>query len=321
VITRLESETGVAAAAVSDAVPLGTAQPFNAQLRIEGTEDDPQNRPIIDPRVASPGYFPMLGIRVVQGRVFTQFDHREAAPVAVINEAMLPYWNGRSPIDTRISVDNGQTWKRVVGVVGNVRQFGLDRDAIPQLYTPLAQSNGLTGQVLVRINGDERNAGQAIRAAVRGLDPQMPVENVRTLEEIRREYLTRPQLTATLLLIFAGIALIVTLAGIGGVMALSVSNRLKEFGVRLALGASRGRVLGGVLRQGGRLIAVGLICGLGVSMALQGSLRAYLFETVPTDPLVLGLVVAILAVTGLLACVSPAWRATRVAPTVSLQAE
>ena len=327
VVTRLEAEPGVASVAISNAVPLSTVQPFNAPLQIEGAVDDRDQRPIVDPRVVTPNYFATLGIPVLSGRPFNALDRSDAPPVALVNRAMLRHWEGREVLGSRISLDNGQTWRQVVGVVGDVRQFGLELEALPQVYTPLAQSQGLAGLILVRTSGggesaaDAGGAAAAIRRAVQAVDPQMPVENVRTLEELRGEYLARPQLTATLLLIFAALALAVTLTGITGVMAMSVSHRLREFGVRLALGATRPQILGVVLKEGTRLVAAGLVLGLGASLLVRRFLSAYLFETAATDPLMLGAVAATLLIAGTLACLSPAWRATRVEPIIALQAD
>ena len=231
------------------------------------------------------------------------------------------YWNQRDPVGSRISTDNGRTWATVVGIVGDVKQFGLDRDAVAQMYAPLTQSQGLGGLALIRTNGDPIAATRMLREAVRALDADVPVGNVRTLEEIRDRYLATPRLTATLLLVFAALALVVTMTGITGVIATSVSQRTQEVGVRMALGASRETVLGMVLRQGLLLVLAGLTLGIAGAMALTRVLPTFLFETKPTDPLTLVLVVIAFLATGMLACLGPAWRATTVDPMIALRAE
>jgi ABC-type antimicrobial peptide transport system permease subunit len=209
----------------------------------------------------------------------------------------------------------------VVGVVGDVKAFGLDRDAVAQVYLPLRQAGGLAGRVLVRMSGDPSGAAGLIRAAVHGVDPDLPIENVRTLDEIRVRFLARPRLTATLLTVFAGLALLVTIAGITGVIATSVSQRTQEFGIRMALGASQPSVLRMVLGQGIVLVGIGLAIGIGAALALSRVLQTYLYRTAPTDPLTFAAVAVAFLAAGLLACIGPAWRATTVDPMTALRAE
>jgi len=315
VLERLQAEPGVVAAAVTNAVPLSASTPNPTPFQIEGSAtDDPDKRPAADVRVVTAGYFQTLGISLVQGRVFTELDRRAAPAVAIINASMTRYWEARNPVGSRISFDSGQTWATVVGVVGDVRQFGLERDSIAQAYTPLGQSQGLAGRFLVRTTGDPLSAAKMIREDVHLVDPNMPVENVRTLDDLRERYLATPKLTATLLTVFALLAVLVTMAGITGVIATSVSQRMSEFGVRMALGASRDRVLRLVIGQGLTLVAIGLGIGIGASMALTRVLGTYLYDTTPTDPLTFAAVGVSFVVAGALACLGPAWRATTVDP-------
>jgi predicted permease len=323
VLDRLEATPGVSSAAVTNAVPLAGLQPGQTRFQIDGiVADNPDLAPTTDVRIASPAYFATLGIPLLRGRVFNALDHEQAERVVVINEAVTQYWNGREPIGTRVSADGGQTWYTVVGIVGNVRQFGLDREAVAQHYVPLAQApGGLAGRVLVRANGDPASAVAAIRAAVHGVDPDMPIENVQTLDEIRAAYLAAPRLTALLLSIFAALALVVTITGITGVIATSVSHRTQEFGVRMALGASSKRVVAMVLRQGLTLVAVGLALGIGSALVLGRVLQSYLYATTPTDPIALVAVATAFTAAGALACLGPAWRATTVDPARALRTD
>jgi len=239
--------------------------------------------------------------------------------VAIINRAMMRYFD-RHPVGSRISVDNGQSWLTIVGVVGDVRQYALDQDAIAQVYTPLRQATaGLAGRLLVRTEADPRQAAEMIRRTIHRLDPDMPVENVNTVDELRSTSLARPRLTATLLAIFAALALFVTLAGITGVIATSVSERTQEFGIRLALGAEPGAVLRMVLGQGMALVLAGLAVGLGGSLLLTRILGGLLFEIEPTDPTTLVAVSALLLLVAAAACFIPARRATLVQPIIALR--
>jgi putative ABC transport system permease protein len=206
--------------------------------------------------------------------------------------------------------------------VGDVRQFGLDKDGVAQVYVPLRQtSQGLAGRVLVRTSGASSAAGQLIKNVVRSIDPDMPITNIRTLEEIRSEFLATPRLTALLLTLFAGLALLVTMAGLGGVIGTSVSQRTQEFGLRMALGARRDSVLLMVVRQGLTLVLIGLVTGVAASYAFTRALSGYLFETQLMDPAAIMVVLFTFVAAGVLACLGPALRATTVDPLIALRAE
>ena len=325
-VERLNALPGVTSAAITNAVPLTVGNPFPIPFRIEGSEVEPERRPTTSVSNASPRYFDTLGIPILSGRAFTELDHNEAPRVAIINQAMAAAWNGADPIGSRITAGNPPpkqepVWYTVVGIAGNVRQFGLERDAVGQVYIPLSQQPNAGGRILVRSAGDPVALTNAVRDAVHALDPDMPVENVRTLDEVRDNYLATPRLTAMLLALFAGLALAVTLTGITGVIATSVSQRTQEFGVRMAMGASRDSVLMMVLRQGLLLVALGLAIGLAASLGLARVLSTYLYNTAPRDPFVLAAVAVIFLVVGTLACLGPARRATAVDPLVALRAE
>ena len=322
VLERLESSPGVVSAAVTNAVPLAGLQPGQTRFQIQGkTYNAPEDRPTADVRVASTKYFDTLNIPVKRGRLFTELDHENAAAVAVINESMIRHFEGRDPVGMEVSFDNGQNWVTVVGVVADVKAFGLDQDAVAQIYRPLRQVGGLAGRVLVRTSGDATTATALIRSAVHGVDPDLPIENVRTLDEIRDTSLATPRLTAMLLTVFAALALLVTLTGITGVIAQSVSQRTQEFGLRMALGATQQRVLGMVIGQGLTLVGIGLAIGVVSAVGVARVLRTYLYQTTPTDPLTFAVVGVAFMIAGVLACLGPAWRATAVDPMNALRAE
>ena len=323
IIDRLQGQAGITSVAITNAVPLSTISPFAAPFRIEGRDQDASGRgPTSDVRIVSEQYFDTLGIPLLQGRVFQTSDDADAPLVVVINRSMARNWDGRDPVGARVSYDNGQTWATVVGVVADVRLFGLNQATTPQVYTAMRQQqNPFGGRVLVRTSGHTRDAAAAIQAAVRAVDPDMPIENVRTLEELRDQNLATPRLTATLIGIFAILAGFVTLTGITGVIATSVSHRTQEFGVRMALGAQRGQVLGQILRQGLTLVVAGLALGIGGSLLVGRTLTAYLYQTDPTDPLAITAVATAFLAAGAAACLLPAWRATTVDPLVALRAD
>ena len=324
IVERLERIPGIVSASVASAVPLGSEQMYmDTYVRIEGKPVVPkESGPTSGITIATENYFDTLRIAIVKGRGFEATDGQESARVALVNKAMARNWGARDPIGTRLSIDEGETWMTVIGVTGNVRQFSLEREPEAQIYIPLSQSPmGLPGRVLVRTQGDEQAMSQVIRAVVHDVDPNVPVKNISTLEELRQRYLSRPLLTAVLLVVFAGVALVVTLTGLAGVMATSVSQRTQEFGVRLALGARPGVLVRGVLRQGAGLLVLGLLLGIAGASAAGHVLTRYLFDTAPTDPLTFAGVAAALLLTGLVACLGPARRATSVDPLQALRSE
>jgi predicted permease len=323
VLERLESQPGVQSVAITNAVPLAGSAPGTTRFDIEGrVTDDPDRRPTTDLRVASPNYFDTIGIPLANGRVFNALDTDESLPVAVINRSMARYWEGTDPVGSRISSNRGQTWFTIVGVVGDVRQFGLAQETVAQVYIPLTQTpQNFAGQILVRTTGDPAGFAQLLRETVHAVDPNQPVESVQTLDDLRSEALAAPRLTATLLGVFAGLALLVTLAGIGGVIATSVTQRTREFGVRMALGASRDSVLAMVLRQGLTLIGVGLLIGIAGALAAGRVLSTYLYQTAPRDPMIFAVVAGVFLVAGAIACWIPARKATTVDPLIALRAE
>ena len=188
---------------------------------------------------------------------------RARQPVAVVNQAFARhYWGDGDPIGQRVSFgDEEQPWVTIVGVVGDVRQYGLDREPGLELYRPFAQNPGW-GAVLVRTRVEPTAIASLLGRAVHELDPEQPVDRIRTLAEVRRDSVASPRLTAMLLGIFALVALVITAAGIGGVLALSVSQRTVEIGVRMAMGAERGAVMRMILGQGLGLVLAGLALGI-----------------------------------------------------------
>ena len=319
-LRRLAETPGVVSAAVTNAVPLSAIVPGANPLMFKGEGDRPDPRRTADVNVASPHYFSTLGIPFLDGRDFADTDVAESGRVAIVNGTMARYWNG-SPLGHEVSFDNGRTWVSIVGVTGDTRQYGVDHGPVPEIFIPLAQSGGTGGRVIVRTNGDPTAFSATLRETVQDLDPDMPVKNIVTLPELREQALAKPRLTAVLLSIFALIALMVTLAGVSGVIAISVTHRLKEFGVRMALGASRAQVLGVVLKEGLVLVAAGLALGIVGSFVATRSLTAYLYETPTGDPITLSLVCLTLLLAGLASCIVPALRATSADPVASLRAE
>lgn len=321
-LQRLSELPGVVSASVTNAVPLSAIVPGTTPVEIKGaTDSEGARRPTIDVNVSAPAYFSTLGIPILDGRDFTVADTAESLHVAIVNKTTTKYWQGRSPIGSELSVDGGKTWLTVVGIAADTRQYGLDHDLVPELFVPLSQTGGLAGRFILRTRGEPAAFAQPVREAIHAVDPDMPVKNIVTMSELRDQALARPRLTAILLTIFAALALVVTLSGISGVIAISVTHRLREFGIRMALGATRDHILRGVIGEGVALVAVGLVLGVVGSMVATRVLSAYLFDTRPSDPLTLVLVCLTILAAGVVSCLGPAWRATTADPLVALQTE
>jgi len=328
ILQRAKALPGARLVAVTDAVPLSQIAPTDTSIHVDGQPAvDPLQAPRVDGRVASEDYFALLGIPVLAGRAFIATDTTDSRKVAVINQTMSRLWASRDPVGTTFTMGGpgpkGEPPPTllVVGVVGDVRQFAIDNPAQAVFYRPVRQSGVFAGQLLIRTDADPLQLSSAVRAAVRAVDPKVPVENVRTLEALREDKLTTPRLGAVLLAVFAGLALVITLAGLGAVIATSVSQRTREFGVRIALGASRGSVLGMVVRQGALLLGVGLVLGVGGALTFAHTLSSYLYQTPVGDPVVYAIVAALFLLTGLAACLGPARRAISIDPLLALRSE
>jgi putative ABC transport system permease protein len=290
-------------------------------------DDRPLPRPgeelPMDLRVVAGDYFSTLGIPLLRGRAFDARDHERAPTVFVVNQALArEYFPGENPVGKRISYEWGDTISgEIVGVVGNVREMGPKEEPAPAVYRPYAQWPSQRMTVVLRTDGDPRALAAAAGRVVREIDPDQPVAQVRTMEQVLGETVARPRLNLYLLGGFAGVALLLAAIGLYGIVSYSVTQRRHEIGVRVALGAKDGDVLRLIVRQGMGLTALGLLVGLAAALAATRVMRSLLFGVAATDPLTLAGVAAFLAAVALLASWLPARRATRVDPMVALRAE
>jgi len=316
---RLRNIPGVRSAGGAGTFPLNEGGQFAAGVRIMGQpEVEAARLPRAQVQSATSGYFQTIGIPLLRGRLIDDRDTAERESVAVISESMArQFFGDADPVGARISTD-GQRWITIVGVVGDVRST-LASERSATFYRPLAQAPLLTVMFLARTDGEPSLLIQQMRDAVHGIDPQQPVDQFRTLDQVRSAALAAPRLTAALIGVFALIALVVTATGLAGVIAYSVNQRSQEFGLRLALGASRGSVLQMVLTQGLRLVLVGLVLGGVAAGLLSEAMRALLFDTKPTDVVTYAGVAVVLAIVALVACFMPARRASSVDPLVVLK--
>jgi predicted permease len=324
-LDSVQSQPGVSAAAISSSFPLDSdTHGMNAMdqtFRIEGSvTSEAETPPVANIRTATPGYFQTLGIPLVSGRLFRETEDETAPAVAIVSRSLARHrWGGQDPIGRRISF-NGEKWITIVGIVGDVKEFGLARQAPDQLYTPLAQM-GMAGSILVRTAGDPAALTNQVRRAILAIDPQIAIVAVKTLDEVRADSVASPRNTAQLFGLFAALSLIIAVAGIGSMLALSVRQRVREIGIRMALGARPRDIVSAVIRQGLALTGIGLVAGIAGAMALARFLKAVLFETAPTDLGTYVVVSAVLLAAALMASWLPARRAARIDPQTALRSE
>jgi predicted permease len=317
---RLLAIPGVIGVGGAGTFPFNEKGPFSDFIRIEGRPStDTGTHPTAGVRIISPGYFATLGQPLVSGRAFSHSDRGRNDHVIVINRTMAEhYWPGENAIGKRISGKDGDDWATVVGVVADARQQ-LSEAPEDEIYIPMFQSGQLSSNWLVRTSLDSDTIIREIRAAVRSIDPEQPVDQFRTLSEVRLASLDSPRLTATLLGLFALLALVITATGIAGVIAFSVNQRTQEFGIRMALGAGRANVLGIVLKQGLQFVLVGLALGTAGALVLARLMTTLLFGVEPTDAITFLSVALVLVAVAAVACLVPARRAASVDPLVALR--
>jgi putative ABC transport system permease protein len=329
--SKLASIPGVKSAAMAGELP--PLRPIDANdTDIEGYQpgpNEPSKGNVDFWNVISDDYFKTMGIRLTEGRLFESADRNENAQrVVVINQALAKrYWRG-SPLGRRLNpmISNDPNWFTVVGVVEDTKNLGVDRPAGTELYFLEPQVSklfgGLTRQnFIVRAEGDPTLLAGAVRAAVRDIDPALPIFGLQTMSDTVADSLARPRFLSLLLGAFSIISLAMAAVGIYGVMSYSVSRRTQEIGVRVALGAKSSDVLKMVLGQGTKLAAAGVGIGLVGAFILTRVMSTLLFEVSATDPATFAAVVALLALVTLLACYLPARRATRVDPMIALRRE
>ena len=320
---RLNTIPGVIAAGANNNLPL-VGSDSRQGLRVEGYERgeaDPPTR--AHTRIVTSRYLAAAGIAVRAGRGFEATDDARAPLVVVINDTMARrYWPGQSALGKRVSfVGPEEGWREVVGIIGDVKHWGLDVEVNPEMYLPHDQLPSPNLTYVLHTSGNPMSAAGAVAEAVKAVDPLMPLTSVRTMEDVAARSVGVRRWSALLLGMFAVLGLVLAAAGIYGVMAHLVSMRTGEIGIRMTLGARPTGVLGQVLREALTHAAIGLVIGLATAAVVMQGAKALLFEIESSDPLTLAATVtAVLAVSGLAAFI-PAVRAMRVDPLSALRAE
>jgi putative ABC transport system permease protein len=272
----------------------------------------------------TPDYFQAMGIPLTRGRFFSDRDSAKAPRVAIINERMArDYFPGLNPVGQRINIDSGpEAWREIVGVVPDVKHYGLAGQAPEQMYEPFDQQPYPYMGIVIRAGrAAPLPSAASVRAAVASVDPDLPVGGVDPLGSLIANSIASQRFTMYLLVVFSSVALFLAAMGLYGVMAYSVTQRTGEIGIRMALGAQAGNVLRLVLARGGLLISLGAVIGLGGALALSRLTASLPFGISATDPLTFAGVVVVLGAVAAPACLIPARRAARVDPIIALRAE
>ncbi|HEY7502392.1 MAG TPA: ABC transporter permease [Vicinamibacterales bacterium] len=329
VVERLRAVPGVENAAITYSLPIVGSNWWN-WFTIAGRPIAPSavmmDLPSAGMVPVSTGYFETLKIPVIKGRSFNRSDTPDSEPVAIINTSLVRlYFRDEDPIGKQIRLAGSRPsegygpWRTIVGVVGDVKQHGLDQDTPQQIFMPIVQQTRSIVVAVARTRGTVATA--AIESAIRDLDRSVPLYNDRTVDHVMREATSRRRMATIVLSVFAAAAVLLAAIGLYGVIAQSVTERRQEIGVRMALGATSDQVLALFLRQGLVVVAVGVVCGLLGAAAAARSLASLVFGVTAKDPATLGIVAMLLSVVTLVASYVPARSATRVDPSEALRSE
>jgi predicted permease len=320
---RLGSLPGVSGAALVTSLPIAGGE-ANGDITIEGRATAPGEEGAGSFRRISPNYFRVMGIPLVRGREFDQHDDGLRGKAMIVSENMARrFWPGGDPIGARIKIGPAgkAPWATIVGVVKDVQHVGLDVEPSFATYEPLAQAPWSSVELAVRAAGDPASVTSAVRNELRSMESALVIDRVETMTQRIGESVAPRRLNLILFGLFAGLALLLAAVGLYGVVAYAASQRTREFGIRIALGARPSDVLRLVLAQGARLAVAGVIVGIGAAMGLARLLTGLLFGVSPADPATIATVSAVMLLVALAACWLPAHRATQLAPTEALRSE
>jgi putative ABC transport system permease protein len=322
-IDGLKALPGVSAAGGISFLPLAGIGPATSFWRADAPPPPPSERPVADARPVTPGFFEAMGIQRLAGRDIAESDTEDRDPVAVINETFArQIYPGDNPIGRRFILNLGNTKPHeIVGVVGDVKLASLDGEVRATAYLSSRQYAFGIMSYVVRASGDAARLAPAATRIIHEIDPLLPVSAVRPLTDVFAESIALPRLTTMAMGVFAGVALLLAALGVYGVVAYSVSQRVREFGIRMALGARPGEIVGMVVRQTLMLIGLGLVAGIVAAVPATRLMRGMLYQIGPNDPITFVSIGALLAGVGCLAAYLPAKLGTQLDPVATLRAD
>ena len=324
-LKSLREVPGVESAGLVETIPLAGAAD-SSMIRIPGRPISNHEQPFANYGIVSSGYFSAIGTPLLQGRAFLDSDTASSQPVVIINAAMArKYWPNQNPVGKQVALAAEQyPAMNIIGVVADIKHLSLREEPSPEMFVPFTQKPFPSMQVMhvvLRSRIDALSLTNSARRAIHQLDPDLPISKVQTLLEIVDESVASQRFSMFLLGAFGLLSLLLASIGLYGVISYSVSQRTREIGIRIALGAERSKVFAMVLSEGARLAALGLLAGLLVAFAVTRLMASALFGVQPTDVLTFAIGVPLLAAVALLACYAPAYRATRVDPVTALRHE
>ncbi len=318
-LVKVDQIPGIQSAGLSDVLPLGE-QNDREYFTIENRPLPPGQELVADFRRISPAYLSTMGIPLLRGRTLSARDVRDAPPVILIDETLAHQcWPHQNPLGQRMRLWG--EFREVVGVVGQVHHYGLEKQPQPTIYAPYEQMTDKAMALAVRTTMDTAAVVKAVKQAVWSVDRGQPVFQIRSMDDYISLSETAPRVSTVLLLVFAGISMLLAALGIHGVISYGVAARTREFGIRIALGSTPGQVKALVIRNGLKTAIIGLLAGMAGAAALASALRTLLYGVAPLDPAVMAAVAGLLLTVALVANYIPARRATRIDPMEALHQE
>ena len=319
ILARAATIPGVEAAAITSILPMsGMDTDFAFQIAGRTPPATPAEQPVGWFRVVSPQYFQVMGMRLVQGRGVTTDDGPDAPRVVVVNDTLARrYWGRESPLGARIDITGDPV--TIVGVIADIHHRGPSTPPEAEMYLPYTQMMSRVGWIVLRTRDDSATVVPALRQMIRDINPNLPLAQVAPMSQLADSTLAEPRFLAALLTAFSALAAVLALVGIYSVLSFSVSRRVREIGVRMALGAAGRSVVVLVLRQSLGLVAVGVVAGAGLAVGLSRLMRTMLFEVKPGDPATVAGMAVLVALASLAASYAPARKASRIDPIVALR--
>lgn len=318
VIDRLQSATGIQSAVVARKTPFTYQAYSTARIATDSYQAAPNEQPTVVYNEVGPGYLATMGIPLLEGREFTREDNENAQPVAIVNQAMAAkYWPHQDPMGLRLQVND--KWIRVIGVAKTAKYNSITEDARPFFYVPMRQNFSADTNLNIRTSLDAQSLTKIVGKEIAALDPNVEAYRMVTMKEIVGRATGVQRTAAIMIAAFGGLAMLLAAVGLYSVMAYSVTQRRRELGVRMALGAGPGRVLRLIMRGGMALACSGLVLGIIVALASTRLLGYLLYRVSPRDPLAFASAGGVMLLCAVAACVVPAWRATRTDPVRALR--